>query len=129
MTNVKEPTHYRLMTSLKAIGPYIRESECQAGQYLFDCLSVCVDDKKSPELREFWGWWLDLTKTDNDFVANYTFGQYDEKGDWLDIAIPDDAQKEVEKTLENFHQKLVNVLSETYDYNISLHKNSVDAVL
>ncbi|EGV2674026.1 Crl family RNA polymerase assembly factor, partial [Vibrio parahaemolyticus] len=47
------PTHFRLMSKLKAIGPYLREPQSQEGRYYFDCLSVCVDDKKSPEKREF----------------------------------------------------------------------------
>ena len=50
----KKPTHYRLVTALKAIGPYLREPLCKEGAYHFDCLSVCVDDSKSPEDREFW---------------------------------------------------------------------------
>ncbi len=53
------PTHFRLMSKLKAIGPYLREPQSQEGRYYFDCLSVCVDDKKSPEKREFWaGGWI-----------------------------------------------------------------------
>lgn len=128
MTDTSAPTHYRLMTSLKAIGPYLREGECEAGAYLFDCLSVCVNDKKSPEKREFWGWWLELEKQENAFIANYTFGQYDEKGQWLDVAIPDKARPEVERTLEDFHQKLVKVLSGNYNFTVSLHKNSVDTL-
>ncbi|OEF26285.1 sigma factor-binding protein Crl [Vibrio rumoiensis] len=128
MTDASAPTHYRLMTSLKAIGPYLREGECQAGKYWFDCLSVCVDDKKSPELREFWGWWLQLEKVEDNFIANYTLGQYDEKGDWLDVTMSAKAKAEVERTLEEFHQKLVNVLSGNYSYSVSLHKNSVGTV-
>ncbi len=40
------PTHFRLMSKLKAIGPYLREPQSQERRYYFDCLSVCVDDKK-----------------------------------------------------------------------------------
>lgn len=128
MTDGSAPTHYRLMTALKAIGPYLREGECNVDAYLFDCLSVCVDDKKSPECREFWGWWLELDKQQDAFIANYTLGQYDEKGQWLEVDIPESAQSEVERTLENFHQKLVNVLSGHYHYTVSLHKNSIDTL-
>ncbi|BCB41498.1 hypothetical protein VagYM19_06250 [Vibrio alginolyticus] len=39
------PTHFRLMSKLKAIGPYLREPQSQEGRYYFDCLSVCVDEK------------------------------------------------------------------------------------
>lgn len=41
------PTHFRLMSKLKAIGPYLREPQSQERRYYFDCLSVCVDDKKN----------------------------------------------------------------------------------
>ncbi|MBD1572277.1 sigma factor-binding protein Crl [Vibrio sp. S17_S38] len=121
-----EPTHFRLLTTLKAIGPYLRESECQPGMYLFDCLSVCTDEQKSPELREFWGWWLKLEKNEKNFVANYSYGQYDEKGQWIDVAIPLKAQPEVERTLEAFHQKLSNSLSCQHSFTLSLHQDSVD---
>lgn len=79
MTN-QEPTHYKLLNELKAIGPYLREMECETDQYCFDSLSVCIDDQKSPEAREFWGWWLLLEKTDQTFTANYTLGKYNKKG-------------------------------------------------
>lgn len=121
-----EPTHFRLLTTLKAIGPYLREAECQPGMYLFDCLSVCTDEQKSPELREFWGWWLKLEKNEKNFVANYSYGQYDEKGQWVDVSIPLKAQPEVERTLETFHQKLTNSLSGQYSFTLSLHQDSVD---
>ncbi|EGQ9673206.1 sigma factor-binding protein Crl, partial [Vibrio parahaemolyticus] len=68
------PTHFRLMSKLKAIGPYLREPQSQEGRYYFDCLSVCVDDKKSPEKREFWGWWMDLESIEGGFTAKYHIG-------------------------------------------------------
>lgn len=41
----QQPTHYRLLNVLKAIGPYLREPQSEEGHYIFDCLSVCVNDK------------------------------------------------------------------------------------
>ncbi|EPW2902795.1 Crl family RNA polymerase assembly factor, partial [Vibrio cholerae] len=40
----KTPTHYRLLSTLKAIGPYLREGQCSERFYLFDCLASCVND-------------------------------------------------------------------------------------
>ncbi len=74
------PTHFRLMSKLKAIGPYLREPQSQEGHYYFDCLSVCVDDKKSPEKREFWGWWMDLESIEGGFTAKYHIGKYNKEG-------------------------------------------------
>ncbi|MFA0544508.1 sigma factor-binding protein Crl, partial [Vibrio sp. 10N.222.52.B7] len=65
---------------LKAIGPYLREPQSEDGHYIFDCLSVCVNDKKSPEEREFWGWWLELDKSEEGFSAKYNTGKYNIDG-------------------------------------------------
>ncbi|MBD1575036.1 sigma factor-binding protein Crl [Vibrio sp. S11_S32] len=119
------PTHFRLLSALRAVGPYLRESDCQPGLYLFDCLSVCVDETKSPELREFWGWWLKLERVEQNFVANYSYGKYDEKGQWLDLSVPNNAQPEVERTLDAFHKKIEAVLVTQYGFTISSHQDSV----
>ncbi len=66
---IKHPTHYRLLSALKAIGPYLREPQSSEGYYLFDCLAACVNDKKSPEEREFWGGGWSL-KGEGGFAAN-----------------------------------------------------------
>ncbi len=123
-----KPTHYRLLTTFKAIGPYLREGQCSEGQYLFDCLSVCVNDKKSPEEREFWGWWLELAKTDEGFAAKYYAGQYDLSGNWQDIKIPAKVSPEVNRTQEVFHQKLIDTLQDRFGLKVILHKESAEFV-
>lgn len=72
----KTPTHYRLLSTLKAMGPYLREGQCSERFYLFDCLASCVNDKKSPEKREFWGWWMELTQNEQEMSACYHIGRY-----------------------------------------------------
>jgi len=120
------PTHYRLLSTLKAIGPYLREPLSEEGHYLFDCLSVCVSDKKSPEEREFWGWWMDLDKQESGFIANYSFGLYNAEGNWVDKAVPASAQEEVQRTLDNFDAKLRDVLQSKFELGVELHKESVE---
>jgi len=124
----KNPTHYRLLSALKAVGPYLREPQSEEGHYLFDCLSVCVNDKKSPEEREFWGWWLELDKSEDGFSAKYNVGKYNLAGDWDSQSLPKKAVEEVNRTQEAFHQKLVDVLSSQFELNVTLDKESVEFV-
>ncbi|WP_394247878.1 sigma factor-binding protein Crl [Vibrio profundi] len=124
----KNPTHYRLLSALKAIGPYLREPQSEEGHYLFDCLSVCVNDKKSPEEREFWGWWLELDKSEDGFSAKYNVGKYNLAGDWDSQSLPKKAVAEVNRTQEAFHQKLVDVLSSQFELDVTLDKESVEFV-
>lgn len=124
----KKPTHYRLLSALKAIGPYLREPQSEEGHYIFDCLSVCVNDKKSPEEREFWGWWLELNKSEEGFSAKYNIGKYNLAGDWVSHALPKKAVEEVTRTQEAFHQKLVDLLSTQFEIDVTLDEESVEFV-
>lgn len=125
---IKSPTHYRLLSTLRAIGPYLRESQSKDGYYLFDCLSVCVNDKKSPEQREFWGWWLELVANEAGFEARYRSGLYDITGEWQDKALPKKSVADVTRTQESFHQKLVDTLQNEFEIAVVMHKESVEFV-
>ncbi|MGF1752851.1 sigma factor-binding protein Crl [Vibrio makurazakiensis] len=124
----KKPTHYRLLSALKAIGPYLREPQSEEGHYIFDCLSVCVNDKKSPEEREFWGWWLELDKSEEGFSAKYNIGKYNLAGDWDSQTLPKKAVEEINRTQEAFHQKLVDLLSTQFEIDVTLDEESVEFV-
>lgn len=123
------PTHYRLLTALRAIGPYLRESDSKEGHYLFDCLSVCVDDKKSPEEREFWGWWMELDATDSiknssDYTAKFQLGIYNHDGNWDSVKVPQKAQAEVARTQSEFITKLSKVLEERFELKLIIDEES-----
>lgn len=122
--SVASPTHNRLLSALRAIGPYLRETESKEGSYLFDCLSVCVDDKKSPEEREFWGWWTQLEVTDEGYSANFSTGIYNLEGNWDSIEVPEKQQNEVERTRSDFMNKLTKVMEERFSLSVSLHDES-----
>lgn len=126
---VVSPTHFRLISVLRAIGPYLRESESIEGKYLFDCLSVCVDDKKSPEEREFYGWWMELESLNQGdevtgFTAKFQIGLYDIEGNWQAVDIPKKSQQEVARTQEEFLSKLTKALQERFELSFDLHKES-----
>ncbi|WED21292.1 sigma factor-binding protein Crl [Vibrio sp. JC009] len=111
---VASPTHHRLLSAFRAIGPYLRDPDSVEGSYLFDCLSVCVDDKKSPEEREFWGWWMMLESSSSAFKAVFKRGLYNQEGDWVEEPVPDTAVAEVERTREEFVKKLSKVLHDRF---------------
>lgn len=102
----------RLMKEFIGLGPYIRESQCKGNSYFFDCLAVCVNSKPSPEKREFWGWWMDLEANEEGFTYQVHIGLYDKAGEWQVKTIKDaETQKEIERNLAEFLQKLQNYLT------------------
>jgi sigma factor-binding protein Crl len=124
----QQPTHYRLLNVLKAIGPYLREPQSEDGHYIFDCLSVCVNDHKSPVVREFWGWCLEFDKSEEGFSAMYNTGKYNIDGNWDPLPLPKKAVAEVSRTQEAFHQKLVDELQKKFEIGVQLDEESVEFV-
>ena len=107
----QNPTHFRLQSALKKIGPYLREGECNEQHYFFDCLAVCVDEKKSPELREFYGWWMELSRLSEDKCeAKFYLGIYNKAGEWEASPVDKAHQSEIEKTQQDFLSKLTTAL-------------------
>ena len=113
MALVSDYTRGRLLRCFTALGPYIRELQCQEGHYFFDCLAVCVNAGVAPEKREFFGWWLTLIPQETGFVSEYHTGVFDKKGLWQEKSLSDkEIRDAVSKTLTDFYPRLQVVLQE-----------------
>jgi len=113
------PKFARQLYAFKALGPYIREPLSSNDRVFFDCLSSCLDAEKSAELREFWGWWMELVPCEGGYHYNYWFGVYDEAGNWTQQSIPEEQRKLANDTLQRFFIRLSTLLENKFKLTIN----------
>lgn len=113
------PSFARQLYAFKALGPYIREPLSSSERVFFDCLSSCIDTNKPAELREFWGWWMELKPCQSGYTYEYWFGVYDEEGNWSQQELPSEQQQLADDTLQRFFIRLNQLLEDKFKLNIS----------
>ncbi|MDP5254171.1 MULTISPECIES: sigma factor-binding protein Crl [unclassified Vibrio] len=115
-----KPTYHRLIAKFKSIGPYLREEQSSQQGFFFDCFSLCVDSRREPDSREFYGWWMLLTPNDNgdEFYADYQIGLFDQGGNWQQHPLSEKALSEVKQTLDDFDSKLQDLLSSKFGLSV-----------
>ncbi|PKF62861.1 sigma factor-binding protein Crl [Psychromonas sp. psych-6C06] len=100
------PSRGRLFKIFTDLGPYFRKLQSTESSFFFDCLEICVDDKKEPEEREFLGWWLIVTRTDDGYDYERFDGLYNLDGDWVTCKIKKADQKLIDASFDLFLERL-----------------------
>lgn len=104
------PSRGRLFKLFTDLGPYFRKLQSTENTFFFDCLEICVDDKKEPEKREFLGWWLVVTRNENSFDYERLNGLYNEEGDWVVAPMTKKDQTRLDDAFELFIERLKSLI-------------------
>lgn len=109
-SNKTGPSRGRLFKLFTDLGPYFRKQQSTDSTFFFDCLEICVDDKKEPDQRQFLGWWILLTKSDKGFSYERFNGLYNLAGDWVSETIDAEQQTQLDASFELFIVRLASLI-------------------
>jgi len=116
------PSRGRLFKIFTDLGPYFRKLQSTDNSFFFDCLEVCVDDDKEPEEREFYGWWLIVTRDEDGFDYERYDGIYNLEGDWVVCKIKSKDQKQLDTSFELFIERLKALIDVETGFCLTLSK-------
>jgi sigma factor-binding protein Crl len=104
------PTRGRIFKLFTELGPYFRKLQSTESSFFFDCLEICVDDQKEPEERQFYGWWLVVTRDENGFDYERYDGIYNLEGDWVVHKIKKKDKKQLDDSFDLFIDRLKSLI-------------------
>ncbi|MFT6985085.1 MAG: sigma factor-binding protein Crl [Psychromonas sp.] len=105
------PSRGRLFKLFTDLGPYFRKLQSTEFSFFFDCLEICIDSENEPEKREFYGWWLVVTKEENGFYYQRFDGTYNLEGDWVIENICQKDLQQLDNSFELFIKRLEAVIN------------------
>ena len=118
-TLIKGPSRGRLFKLFTDFGPYFRKLKSDEETFFFDCLEICVDDKKEPEERIFLGWWAELTRNDNTFTYQLFNGLYDIEGNWVSSKITKKEMLQIDQSFNTFIENLTEMIDVEVGYELT----------
>ena len=118
-TLIKGPSRGRLFKLFTDFGPYFRKLKSDEETFFFDCLEICVDDKKEPEERIFLGWWTELTLNDNTFTYQRFNGLYDIEGNWVSSKITKKEMLQIDQSFNTFIENLTEMIDVEVGYELT----------
>ena len=118
-TLIKGPSRGRLFKLFTDFGPYFRKLKSDEETFFFDCLEICVDDKKEPEERIFLGWWAELTRNDNTFTYQRFNGLYDIEGNWVSSKITKKEMLQIDQSFNTFIENLTEMIDVEVGYELT----------
>lgn len=110
-TQIKSPTRKILFQMFTDLGPYFRSLRSTETSFFFDSLEVCLDIKKEPVLRSYYGWSLVLIKNELHYNAKRFDGLFNIEGEWVNVQISDANQKIINRSFDLFITRLQTLLT------------------
>ena len=118
-SQLKSPSRGRLFKIFTDLGPYFRKLQSTEESFFFDCLEICIDAEKEPEEREFFGWWMIVTRSEGQFTYERFDGRYNLDGDWKGCKIKKKDQKMLDASFELFVERLKTLIEAEIEISLT----------